>query len=1134
MKKTALIVSIAILMSFLPSVGYAAEDKTISSAADLLSFRDEVNSGTSYEGVTVTLSSSIDLSGINWEAAGTPENPFKGTFDGQNNTITGLTASGTDVYMGLFGYSEGNIKKLNAEVSLDQLYNADPDNASKANKHTYAGGIAAYNTGNIENCTVKGVAKTKNEYSYTVGGGICGINKGTISYCTNNARIYAIGATDWQKLYGDAYAGGICGINEGTVASCTASAEGVPYDDYTESIPSVYAHSTFASAAAGGAIGDNRGHASNITSSGTVEAKIDFGVEKMSYAYGGGISGSNTGSISDSSSDCYVRVTHDNAERYNYMMGGGIAGYNKNEINNCTFSGLVSGGVGDDNTIKGYIGGICGYSLGKISKCEFAKGAKITDYSLVAKKQYDIRNAVDYTGGICGYNEQGIITRCTAKGSIYPTERKAPGTDRSFFVGGVVGGNKDGVISLSYSNSDIILDGDGETVNQRSNSNLSTAETETADKDYYGGGLAGENRGRIENCYYYSTAVNSIKAGSTGGLAGINAGVLENCYTSANVNAELIKQGGGIAAVNRGQVVGTYFVIGSFEEEISGTKKSAAEITSRNLAAMKKNTLFAEWPIGICWTTNLRVNAGMPSFTSTVGSYAYSGGSGTEQSPYIIKTQQDLYNIRFNKSASYKLVNDITYDGAWCCIGDTADPFTGKIDGNHHTVTFKAVNGYSGKSGFIGHGENCYVKNLNITVSKPFTASGNEYEKLKYVGMVIAYGRNVNIENCIWDGDISVSANYVYAGGIAGDVTGTVTGCQSFGTLAVTTDTMSAEHSAAGGIVGRIGGTVNASKSEMNININGVQSDGLSETGGICGILTGTIQNSCYIGEAVNESATEKAYTGGLAGVAEGDINTSYSNARIVSSGVNGGGIAGNMYNGLWDNAYFNPDKADDNGIGLTVEGENEFTASGLLNTFRNAGDTRYIWTSDRETGMMTLLHIAPEWVIDNGFTKLALKSNSDTCEIYYTTDGSNPIGSGVKYEKPFFCDDLSTLKYYAKDGGVSTDIFDYGQAHISIYPIQFTEMPKNQNNAAITSENISETTAVTVNFISDITDTVKLYMVFYDENGVMKFANCKETALVSGENSLTFDNIGVSGVSAIRIFVWNGAMVPYTPEVKF
>lgn len=1052
--------------------------------------------------------------------------------------IAGLTMSGDDTYAGLFGYNGGTIKNLGVETSqsgINQNFLREKDEngntVSKQGKRLYAGAVAAYSVGNITNCTSNGLIKSRNEYSYAVSGGICGMNKGAVSSCANNARVDVFVDADWTRLYGDAYAGGVCGINEGTVTSSVSNADGICDQSGDELKASICAQSTFSSAAAGGAIGDNRGIASDLTSSGTVHSKIDFGVYNMSYAYAGGICGSNNGTVSGSSSECYVRSSHDNQDRGNYMMCGGIVGYNNKEIENCTFYGKAAAGNTGDYSIKGYVGGICGFNYGKISKCEFAKNAKITDPRVAAKNRWTGMYAVDYAGGICGYNEEGIITQCTAKGSVYPISRKAEKVERGFFCGGIVGGNQDGVISFSSSESDVILDGDAENIASEMGITLPDNGTlPSTDEEYYAGGLAGENSGIIDNCYYYRFAANanSLKAGKTGGLIGLNTGTIENSYARAVVDTSLIVSGGGIAAVNSGQVSNTYFVIDGFEEEISGTKRKAAELQSRTAADMQKNSLFAEWPVGVCWTPGgVRETSLMPAFVKNIGKPEFSEGDGTAQSPYIIKTEKDLYNIRFDKSASYKIVNDISYSGSWSAIGSEPEPFMGTIDGNYHTITLGAIEGAAENCGFIGVGDGCGVKNLKI--SADVDAKGNAYTKLKHTGGIIAKGNDVSIENCIFDGSIKASAEYAYTGGIAGDVSGTVNGCRSFGTIEIS----GASHAATGGIAGRLDGNISASESRMSITVNDTVYDGLSETGGLCGIITGNTENCCYGGTITDNGANEKTYAGGLAGTAEGDISTSYSDAEIISVGKNDGGVSGKLYGGVFCEAYFNTEKAPDNGIGASAA-ETDFTADGLLNSFAEFGDKTYIWTADKESGKMTLLHITPEWVTESGFTKLSLKANSDTCEIYYTTDGSNPVGSGIKYEAPFFCDDLSTLKYYAKDSGVSTDIFDYSQAHISPYPISFTCLPQNQNKENITSDNISDTTSVTAEFISEINGKVKMYIAFYDENDAIKFVSCTDADIVSGVNRVMFDNISAEGTSSVRLFVWNDGIVPYTQSVMF
>lgn len=1132
-RKIALLLSLVISAAFFPAVSFAS-DTAIASVSDLQTFRDNVNSGNTYEGQTVTLTSQLDLSGINWDSIGTEEHPFKGTFNGGNYKITGLTASDSDIYMGLFGYTSGTIMNLTVETSSDGILQ-DYTTGMTESHHTFAGVIAAYNTGNITDCSTAGAVTGKNNYSYLSIGGICGMNKGTVSGCTNTARVYADNASNWQKLYADAYAGGICGINEGIVTNSSSDAVGVRNANapYIEDIPAVYASSRFASAAAGGAVGDNRGTVSAVTSSGTVQSKILFAVGSMSYAYAGGICGSNTGTVSNSNSECYVLSAHhadSDTRRKNYLYAGGISGYNKGEMSSCSFTGLVTAGSDVDTAILAYAGGVCGYNYGKISGCEFASGAKITDVRIVAIHRWGKRYSPDYAGGICGYNNGGLITQCVAEGAIYPPEHFISSYKK--YYGGITGANDSGVISVSSSSSPLILDGDSDIIQSYGLTPDKTASDAASVANVYGGGLTGINSGKIENCYYYNTSTNSIKTYNAGGLAGMNNGTLENCYSRANVKVELAVNADGIAAENNGLASSCYFCINTIAETVSGTKKTIAE--------MRKQDTFKNWPFGVCWQIKLNVQAGCPHFVSALGSHTFSGGNGTDASPYIIKTENDLYNIRFAKDASFRIVNDITYNGKWSPVGITADPFTGVIDGNHNTVTFASMDENSGNSGFIGYGAGCTVKNINLSLAQPLKAVGNTYKELTYVGLAVAQGADVNIENCSFDGNITVSAPFIYAGAIAGDVTGNITGCRSFGTISTAAnDGMQVNNFAIGGIAGRIGGTMAACESGMSVtaqNHTPVTASGtdasVSEVGGLAGIVQGSIENCCYNGQIINSSESAAAYTGSAVGLIDGSAQTSYADADITSNGQNDGGFAAKLYNGSYDEAYFNHDKVIDNMVGQPAT-SSDFTSEGLLEGFRANDNGKYPWTVNTDD-RMTLLHIKPVWLMYNGFTKCGFETNSSEYSIYYTTDGSNPVGSGTLYTEPFFCEDTTSLKYYAAKDASKTDIFNYTQAHKHFYPLQFMEMPKNQNGVSITSGNISDTNAVTVRVFSDLTQDVKMYIVFLDEYGVMKFAGCKDVTLTNGENTVPFSNISASGASAVQIFVWNDTIVPYTPAVKF
>ena len=67
------------------------------------------------------------------------------------------------------------------------------------------------------------------------------------------------------------------------------------------------------------------------------------------------------------------------------------------------------------------------------------------------------------------------------------------------------------------------------------------------------------------------------------------------------------------------------------------------------------------------------------------GAAYYREGSGTEEDPYQIYTEEDLYQIRNARYAYFKLMNDIELDtySNWPSI----DNFYGVLDGDNHTIT---------------------------------------------------------------------------------------------------------------------------------------------------------------------------------------------------------------------------------------------------------------------------------------------------------------------------------------------------------------------------------------------------------------------------------------------------------------
>ena len=140
--------------------------------------------------------------GSNWTPIGTDgDNPFYGTFDGNNHTITGLILNlPSDGNLGFFGYigKYGTVKNLileNVEI----------------NGGSYAGALAGYNLGNIISCSASGKNQGASDVSSSSVGGLIGSNSGNVTACHFNGTVE-----------GQGNAAGIIGSNEGIVTACYA------------------------------------------------------------------------------------------------------------------------------------------------------------------------------------------------------------------------------------------------------------------------------------------------------------------------------------------------------------------------------------------------------------------------------------------------------------------------------------------------------------------------------------------------------------------------------------------------------------------------------------------------------------------------------------------------------------------------------------------------------------------------------------------------------------------------------------------------------------------------------------------------------------------------------------------------
>ena len=176
---------------------------TVTSAEGLKAVADIANNGNL--GINITLTADIDLKGIDWTPIGIDYNhQYTGTFNGGGHTITGLTVTGSDQYVGLFGHigSGGTVK----DVTLEEV------KIESNNDMSAVGGVAGRSYGTLENCSVSGSVSGSG-----IAGGVVGYQSGGfLTGCSSSATVNAGGV-----------AGGVAGLTDSgaTLTACYATGD---------------------------------------------------------------------------------------------------------------------------------------------------------------------------------------------------------------------------------------------------------------------------------------------------------------------------------------------------------------------------------------------------------------------------------------------------------------------------------------------------------------------------------------------------------------------------------------------------------------------------------------------------------------------------------------------------------------------------------------------------------------------------------------------------------------------------------------------------------------------------------------------------------------------------------------------
>jgi len=241
-------------------------------------------------------------------------------------------------------------------------------------------------------------------------------------------------------------------------------------------------------------------------------------------------------------------------------------------------------------------------------------------------------------------------------------------------------------------------------------------------------------------------------------------------------------------------------------------------------------------------------------------------------------------NDNYPLSGSYKLTKSISLSGYdnWTPIGN-GSAFSGTFEGNGKTISGLKVNTSGTYAGLFGQVSGT-VKNLTVTGS-------------------------VTLNNT------SSSATSVYAGILAGNVSGwlaTIDSCSTSGDVTVTSNctasfAFTSANVYAGGVIGNsssfIGSEILSHKSgTVTASYTGSKATGNVYAGGIAGKTSGSLTDCYNKGDVKASTSKGSSYAGGLAGSCAA-TETSY-NTGAITAGTYCGAIAG-YATGSSTNCYY-------------------------------------------------------------------------------------------------------------------------------------------------------------------------------------------------------------------------------------
>lgn len=845
--------------------------------ATLQNFVTRVNNGEYTLNARLTQNaSSLNVSSI--AASWTPIEGYKGIFDGNGKTISGLTKP-------MFGTLQGVVKNLTLNSTV--VTNSADELSWGIFAKEIVPSSAIDDIAGLQNCTAKG------SITWTPGsalggasqlGGLVGNNKGgTISGCANEATVTF--ADNGVENDSQPSVGGVVGRtqkggelkSQGYITNCSNSGTVVCAAQFNQNIY------------IGGVLGYQVEKAENLsgcTNSGLV--KVTSTASTGAALHIGGVIGLGKGTIESCSNASEGVVTTEECTVDTYLCQGGVVG-RLNDDSGRVYETLTNAGTLNVAALGGSSGRYIGGVAGRCNEGGVLSGVTNSgniNYTSVDEKQTYIGGVVAlnnksgislancsstggtltysgttehgplYIGGVVGYSTQPV-TSCTSAMTIEVGGAFEPTSNQYFCVGGIVGKMTGNDIS-----------------NCLNTGNITYSQEISGSNGYtFVGGVVGQIKGSISDSSNggtvtitgKNTAQNPFYGGVVGSTDSASAHSITGKYSTAS-------------ATNYGSVIinstqsAKYVYVGG----VAGRMHTDGTLTATN-----------NGPINITMLSCSRAYiGGLTGLTNGATSLINSGSANLAGGDITVSgltvTSDYLYCggvVGFNSATVTSATNAgdvVLTDGSSCY----KSMFVGGVVGRGEANITGCTN-----SGIVSNA--CQVKYKNSYLQ---------------VGGVVGYNNGSSVvSNCHNTGNVTNSANcngYLYVGGITSEADAAVSNCDNTGNVTNSGNSAQSKWISVGGVVGFASAAITscsngtASEAGGTISNSGTSNEDVN-IGGIAGNNNGVSFTSCYNKGAVENSGDSKSgynvNIGGLVGWSSANStysSTCYNTGAITNTGV--------------------------------------------------------------------------------------------------------------------------------------------------------------------------------------------------------------------------------------------------------